>query len=121
MLDQGGVGESHWAAEAAECANLQGKFWEYHDKLYIKWLGENVGMYQKAQLKKYAADLNLNTTAFNHCIDTDQTAPVVQADIAEGAKLGVQGTPSFFVNGKPLQIASLDFQSFQQSLDRLLK
>lgn len=121
MLDGGGIGESHWAAGAAECANEQGKFWEYHDKLFVKWLGENVGMYQKDQLKKYARDLKLNTAQFNNCIDSDKYASVVQADIDEGTKLGVRGTPTFFANGKPLQIQSLDFEGFQLLIEPLLK
>ena len=121
ILDRGAIGESHWAAQAAECANEQGKFWEYHDRLFVKWLGENVGMYQKNNLKKYARDLNLNTGQFNNCLDTDKYASVVQADLDEGAKLGVPGTPTFFANGKPFQIQSLDFEAFQSSIEQLLK
>jgi protein-disulfide isomerase len=121
ILDRSDQGESHWAAEAAECANEQGKFWEYHDKLFIKWLGENVGMYQKDMLKKFAGDLKLNAAQFNNCIDSDKYASVVQADIDEGAKLGVRGTPAFFANGKPLQIQSLDFEEFQRLIEPMLK
>jgi len=121
VLDRSDDGESHWAAGAAECANEQGKFWKYHDKLFVKWLGENVGMYQKDQLKKYARDLKLNTAQFNGCIDSDKYAAVVQADIDEGTKLGVRGTPTFFANGKQLQIQSLDFEEFQRLIDPLLK
>lgn len=115
------MGESHWAAEAAECANEQGKFWDYHDVLIQKWVSENAGTYQKANLKKFAADLKLDTTQFNQCLDSDQTASIVQADVTEGSKLGVQGTPSFYANGSPLRLSSLDFASFQQSLDALLR
>jgi protein-disulfide isomerase len=121
ILDGGGVGESHWAAEAAECANEQGKFWDYHDKLFVKWLGENVGMFQKTNLKKFASDLKLNTAQFNNCLDTDKYASVVQADIDEGTKLSVRGTPTFFANGKPFQIQSLDFEAFKRLIDPLLK
>ncbi len=115
-MDRQGTGESHWAAQAAECANEQGRFWDYHDKLFIKWLGENVGMYQKTQLKKFAGDLKLNQNAFNACIDSDKYASVVQADVAEGTKLKIPGTPSFFVNGTPLQLQSLEFEDFQHAL-----
>ncbi|MDE3089284.1 MAG: thioredoxin domain-containing protein [Chloroflexota bacterium] len=121
VLDRSDEGESHWAAQAAECANEQGKFWEYHDKLFIKWLGENVGMYQKRLLKKYAADLKLNTAQFNACLDTAKYAAVVQADIEEGVKLGVGGTPSFFINDKPLEIQSLDFEEFARLIEQNLK
>lgn len=115
-MDGSRVGESHWAAQAAECANEQGRFWDYHDKLFIKWLGENVGMYQKANLKKFAANLKLNQNAFNACLDSDKYAAVVQADIAEGTRLNVPGTPTFFINGSPLQIQSLEFESFQRAM-----
>lgn len=120
ILDRG-VGESHWAAEAAECANEQGRFWDYHDKLFVKWLGENVGMYQKDSLKKFAVDLKLNSAQFNACLDSDKYAAVVQADLDEGTKLGVPGTPTFFANGKLLQIQSLDFEAFARVIDPLLK
>ena len=121
ILDRGVIGESHWAAQGAECANEQGRFWDYHDKLFVKWLGENVGMYQADNLKKYARDLNLNTAQFNNCLDTGKYASVVQADLDEGAKLGVAGTPTFYANGKPFQIQSLDFEAFQRSIEPLLR
>ena len=78
-------------------------------------------MYQKDQLKKYASALKLNTAQFNNCLDTDKYASVVQADIDEGTKLSVRGTPTFYANGKPLQIQSLDFEEFQRLIDPLLK
>jgi protein-disulfide isomerase len=121
VIDGRNIGESHWAAEAAECANEQGRFWDYHDKLFVKWLGENVGMYQKDMLKKFAADLKLNTAQFNNCIDSDKYASVVQADIDEGTKLGVRGTPTFFANGKQLPIQALEFEEFARLLDPLLR
>lgn len=121
ILDQSSEGESHWAALAAECANEQGRFWDYHDKLFLKWLGENVGMFQKSQLKKYASDLKLDTAKFNTCLDSNKTAAVIAADIADGAKLQVRGTPSFFINDKPLQIRSLDFEEFARAIDSYLK
>ncbi len=120
-MDRGNSGESHWAAQAAECAKEQDKFWEYHDKLFIKWLGENVGMYQKTNLKKFAADLKLDRAKFNDCLESDRTASAVQDDIAEGRKLSVPGTPSFFVNGQPLQIRSLDYEEFQRLIDPYLQ
>jgi len=121
ILDRGAIGESHWAAQAAECANEQGRFWDYHDKLFVKWLGENVGMFQKDNLKKFAVDLKLNGAQFATCIDTDKYAAVVQADIDEAQKLGVGGTPTFYANGTLLQIRSLDFEEFQRLIDPLLK
>ena len=112
ILDRGNVdGESHWSAYAAECANRQGRFWEYHDKLFSAWQGENVGAFTKANLKKFAADLKLDASAFNTCLDGDQTKAIVEADVAVGRKLNVGGTPTFFVNGQLIQ-PGLTFDAF---------
>ncbi len=121
MIDRGRIGESHWAAEAAECANLQDKFWEYHDKLFSVWSGENAGTYTKANLKKYASDLGLDTGKFNQCLDSDQTMSTVQADTGDATRLGVQGTPTFLVNGRLMQLTSLDYGEFSRTFDSLLK
>ncbi|MCL4394034.1 MAG: DsbA family protein [Chloroflexi bacterium] len=121
VVDQGTIGESNWAAEAAECANQQGKFWEYHDKLYAVWTGEHVGDFTKPKLEGYAAQLGLDTAKFNQCLETDQTASVVRADEQQATKLGLPGTPSFLVNGKVLQWSSLDFGEFSRTFDSLLK
>jgi len=66
------------AAEAAECANEQGKFWEMHDKLF-----ENQQALEINDLKKYASDLNLDATKFNNCLDTGKYASEIQKDAAD--------------------------------------
>ena len=109
-------GESHWAAYAAECANRQGRFWDYHDKLFAVWQGENVGTYTKDKLKRYAAELQLDVARFNTCLDNDETKGVVDADVAEGARLGAKGTPAFFLNGQTFYPRALDFSSFAAAL-----
>lgn len=114
-------GESVWAAQAAECANQQGKFWEYHDRLFQVWSGENVGTYTKPKLKQYAIDLKLDAATFNQCLDTDKTMPIVQADVAEARRLGVNQTPTFSINGRVLQIQSIDYAQFSRAFDSLLK
>jgi protein-disulfide isomerase len=121
VVDQGRIGESHWAAYAAECANEQGKFWDYHERLFTVWTGENVGTYTKDKLKKYAADLGLNTATFNTCLDTEKTKSVIDADKADVTRLGISGTPTFLVNGRVLQIRSLDVSVFSRSFDLFLK
>ncbi len=113
--------ESHYAAQAAECANQQGKFWEYHDKLFDVWTGENVGTFTKPKLKQYAADLQLDTGKFNTCLDTDATLSVVNADIAEADRLRVDSTPTFFINGKLFQMQLGDYNEFSRTFDALLK
>lgn len=81
------------AAEAARCAGVQGKFWEFHDKLF-----EDKKL-EPADLKQQAAALQLNTTQFDACLDSGAEAADVQRDRGEGNRLGLSGTPSFFANG----------------------
>lgn len=116
-----GINESHWSAYAAECANRQGKFWEYHGKLFDEWRGEFVGTFTKPNLKKFATDLGLDTTTFNKCIDNEETASVIQADIAEANRLGIRGTPTFMINGRQLNVKTLDVSEFSRTFDSLLK
>jgi protein-disulfide isomerase len=81
------------AAEAARCARVQGKFWEYHDALF-----ENKRL-QVSDLKQQAVALKLDSAQFNQCLDSGQQAAAVKKDAAEGLRLGLAGTPSFFTNG----------------------
>jgi protein-disulfide isomerase len=120
VLDGQNIGESHWAAYAAECANDQGKFWEFHDDLFNRWLGENVGMYEKDMLKRFARQMKLDTVKFNECLDSDKYAQVVQADVAEGTQLQVRGTPAFFLNGTQMQLRSLNYEEFAATIDQAL-
>ncbi len=115
------VNESYWAAYAAECANEQGKFWDYHDLLYARWKGEFAGTYTKAKLKSYAVELNLDPAKFDACLDTEKTKPIVDADVAEARRLGLPGTPTFFLNGRQMEIGSLEFPEFQRAFDLILK
>jgi len=92
--------ESQWAAEAAECAHEQGRFWEYHDKLFANQRGENQGAFSKENLKRFAAELGLDAKVFNMCLDSGKYAEEVQDDHEEGQRLGVRGTPAFFINGR---------------------
>ena len=105
-------------AEAAECANEQGKFWEYHDILFSKqdeWTTTGVDT-----LKGYAKDLSLDTNKFNSCLDDGKYKDEVAKDFQDGVDAGVQGTPSFFINGKQLSCAQ-PFTSFQAAIDSELK
>jgi len=83
------------AAEAAQCAAAQGKFWEYHDVLFA-----NQRALEVDKLKSYAADLGLDTDAFNTCVDQATYRSQVQSHQAIGRELGVTGTPAFFINGR---------------------
>src|SRR3989338_542935 len=72
--------ESYYAAEAAECAGDQGKFWEYHDLLFARWQGEGVGTFLPGNLKRYGGELGLDTQAFAACLDSRRKEATVLAD-----------------------------------------
>ncbi|HUE53454.1 MAG TPA: thioredoxin domain-containing protein [Terriglobales bacterium] len=81
------------AAQAARCAGAQGKFWEYHDSLF------QTKKLQMSQLKEEARTLKLDTARFDQCLDGGEQTALVKKDSQEGQRLGLQGTPSFFING----------------------
>jgi protein-disulfide isomerase len=83
------------AAVASECAADQGKFWEYHDLLF-----ENQTDLKKKDLITYATRLGLDTTLFQNCYDSQVKNKQVRADIDEGKNLGIDSTPTFFIDGK---------------------
>ncbi len=92
--------ESQPAAEAAECAGDQNKFWTYGNYLFTHQQGENTGAFSTDNLKKIAALLGLNTSAFNSCLDSGKYTALVKQQTAQGQQRGVTGTPTLFINGK---------------------
>lgn len=112
--------ESTWAAEAAECAGQQGKFWEYHSYLYGHQSGENKGAFSKDNLKSFAKTLNLNTEQFNLCLDTDKYSQKVSNDRADGQDLGVNSTPTFFINGEK-SVGVLNYETFKAKIESKLQ
>lgn len=88
------------AAEAGQCAYDQDKFWEYHDYVYEQ--PANVVDLSDRALKSYADDVGMNMEAFNACLDSGQHERTVQVDWQAAMNLGLRGTPSFLVNGKPV-------------------
>jgi 2-hydroxychromene-2-carboxylate isomerase len=84
------------AAEAARCANEQGKFWQFHAALFA-----NQSQLAVSDLKAVARKLGLGSAKFDSCLDSGKYATAVEEDIDEGLRLGVKSTPSFFVNGHP--------------------
>jgi protein-disulfide isomerase len=84
------------AAEAAECAGLQGKYWEMHDKIFDANAADKMGV---QQWKDDAKALGLNTDKFNKCLDNGETAAHIAQEEQEGGASGVSGTPATFVNG----------------------
>lgn len=96
----GGQGESHQSANAAMCANEQGRFWDYHDMLFANWLGENVGAYTDPRLVAFAEEIGLDMTAFNLCFQANTYADQIAQNIQDGTAIGVPPTPGIFVNGQ---------------------
>ena len=83
------------AAQAGQCAQEQGKFWEYHDRLFA-----NQQALQPEGLKAYAAAAGLDAAAFDTCLDTAKYAGRVQEQLDAGTSLGVASTPTVFINGR---------------------
>lgn len=83
------------AAEASECAADQGKFWEFVDMDFT-----NQASLSKDSLEKWASDLKLDMDLFGRCTKSHIKRPTIQAEYRSGQQLGVNGTPTFFVNGK---------------------
>ena len=103
------------AAEAGNCAREQGKFWEYHDRLF-----DNQQALQPEFLKKYAADAGLDTTKFNACLDTAKYSDRVQAQMGVGTQLGISSTPSVFINGRMVSGAQ-PYETFTAIIDEELE
>jgi protein-disulfide isomerase len=94
--------ESQWAAEAAECAGEQGKFWDYANYVLTHQAGENVGAFSQQNLKGFAQKVGLDTAKFNSCLDSGKYTQTVKQETLQGQSLGVHSTPTFFVNGQLL-------------------
>ncbi|MFI5262493.1 MAG: DsbA family protein [Candidatus Limnocylindrales bacterium] len=95
--------ESTAAAIAATCAGQQDQFWPYHDYLYAnQGVTENSGAFSEDRLNQIATEVGLDMGAFKTCTADPATAAAVKAEHAQGAALGVSGTPAIFVNGKLL-------------------
>ncbi len=102
------------AAEAAECAGEQEKYYKMHDKLFTDGVQGGV-----ASFKIFAADIGLNTAKFNDCLDSGKMASEVQKDQSDGAQYGVSGTPAFFVNGQLISGAQ-PYEAFAQAIEQAL-
>jgi len=102
------------ASEAAHCAGEQGKYWEYHDRLF-----GNQQALQPDDLKKYAADLSLDAAKFTACLDTSKYGDRVREGVAQGSRLGVSSTPTLYINGRMLSGAQ-PFETFATIIDEEL-
>ncbi len=112
--------ESHFSAEAAKCAQDQGKFWEFHNYLYDNQGGENEGAFSQVNLKKFGKAIGLNATDFNTCVDSRIHKVDVETETQGGTQYGVQATPTVFVNGKRFEGAQ-SYATFKQAIEEALK
>ncbi len=101
------------AAEAAACANAQGKFWEYHDKLFT------ASDLSAPKLKAIATELKLDEKKFDECVAKQEFKANVDKDMEDGQAVGVNGTPAFFINGRMLSGAQ-PFEKFKEIIDEEL-
>ena len=102
------------AAVAALSAGRQGKFWEFHDKLF-----ENYDQLNQQKIQAISQDLGLDPVRFTENMRDPQLMAAVDRDQSDGNKAGVRGTPAVFVNGKLLR--NMDFREFQFKIEKELQ
>lgn len=110
------------SAQAAACANEQGKFWQYHDKIFEEQdkQGESTIRYAVEDLKKWAREVGLNVNSFNTCLDSGKYKQEVDKDLQDGIAAGVTGTPGSFINGRQIK-GALPFAQFEKIIEEELK
>jgi protein-disulfide isomerase len=106
--------EAFKAAEAAEAAREQGKYWEY-----VHVLLNNQSALTVDKLKTYATELSLDRARFDSALDSGKFTEAVQRDVEEGMKLGINGTPTIFVNGR--RVNAKGYEELKASVDAALK
>lgn len=101
------------AAIAALAANKQGKFWELHDQLY-----ENYNRLSDQKIREIAQQVGLDMEKFDKDMKDPKLKAIVERDFQEGARAGVRGIPTIFVNGR--QLRNRSFQGFQAAIEKEL-
>jgi len=102
------------AAEAAEAAREQGKYWEYATVLF-----RNQSALSSDKLRQYASELGLDRARFDASLDSGKFAEKVQRDIVDGRKLGINGTPTLYINGK--RVADNSYETLKSAIESALK
>jgi protein-disulfide isomerase len=102
------------AAEAFECAADQGKAYEMYDKMFA-----NQNALSVSDLKRYAQEIGLDTARFGSCLDNGEKAQAVNAQLDLGTQYGVEGTPTFFINGKKV-VGAQPIDVFRQAINEAL-
>ncbi|OGE75465.1 MAG: hypothetical protein A3C85_03140 [Candidatus Doudnabacteria bacterium RIFCSPHIGHO2_02_FULL_48_21] len=110
------------AAEAAECAGDQGKYWEMHDKMFEQQdkQGENTVEFSVADIKTWAGQIGLDKAAFDSCLDGSKYQAEVEKDASDAIAAGLTGTPGTIVNGRLLR-GSQPFEAFKAVIEEELR
>ncbi len=108
--------ESRRAAVAARAAQEQGKFWEYHDILFQNQKGENSGAFSDENLVAFAEEAGLDIEQFEEALASGKYEEVVEEDFREAQNAGIQGTPSFTINGQPL-VGAQPVETFARAIE----
>ncbi len=108
--------ESVNAALAARAAQEQGRFWEYHDVLYENQGSVNSGAFSDEALVGFAEEVGLDTEQFEAALASGRYESVVQSDLREAQNAGIQGTPSFTINGQRL-VGPQPLEVFEQVIE----
>jgi len=114
------------AALAAECADDQGMFWQYHDKLFqnqVQW--QNLDTINIANtLKQYATEFDLEMSDFNECLDSAKHLDEINNDLRDGSSYGVTGTPGFFIGNEKIGFIKMSgaqpYSVFQRAIEQQL-
>ena len=122
IIGQDSVGAAH----AAHCASEQGKFWEYHDILFRNWNGENNGWASSENILRFAEAIELDMDAFVECNMDERYAQKISASNADAQKLGITGTPAFYVissNSQQVQTLSgaQPYEVFERVFNSMLE
>jgi protein-disulfide isomerase len=111
--------ESTRVATAMECAGQQGGFWAFHNVVFQQQAPENSGQITDATLSTWAGDVKLDTAAFSRCLAEGKGLQAITDDLALARRLGVTGTPTFFVNGRRM-VGALPYDALKATVDAAL-
>lgn len=106
-------------AQAARCAGDQQKYWEYHDKLFAEKERWSTGEDITETLVVFSTELGLDSNSFRDCLTSGEYAQAIKDDFALGQKVGISGTPSFFINGRKL-VGAQPFEKFKNIIEEEL-
>lgn len=107
------------AAQAAHCAQDQGYFWEYHDKIFEVTASENPAALSDDKLRQMASEIGLDADAFDRCLSSGKYIGFVEQSYQEGRNAGVSSTPTFFINGRKVE-GALPFAEFEKVIEEEL-